>query len=139
MQKYFRKSLMDTAKFTWNEVDNWYFCLSYMSNLRTVKVTESANICNIGDRVACTRETIVSWKCLCVEWTVVRESNVYYLTNLIFSEGSTDFCYSVTTLGNPWTYVKQAWCYNVLQFIMTWYMNLLTLSYFLRYAKRLVT
>ena len=46
--------------------------------------------------------------------------------------------YSVLTLGNHGTYVKedQRWCYEILQSIMTWFMNLLTLSYLLRYAKR---
>ena len=47
-------------------------------------------------------------------------------------------CYSVLTLGNHGIDVKKCWCFEVLQSIMTWYMNLLTLSYPLRYAKRLV-
>ena len=32
------------------------------------------------------------------------------LANLVFSEGKTDFCCSVPTLGNPWTYGKKSWC-----------------------------
>ena len=37
---------------------------------------------------------------------------------LEFSEGRTDSCYSVNTLGNPWTHVKQGWYYKVWQPIM---------------------
>ena len=57
-----------------------------------------------------------------------------YLTNLVFSEKKMDSYYSVPTLGNLWTYVKQGWCYKFRQLIMTWYMNLLTFSYLLQYA-----
>ena len=30
----------------------------------------------------------------------------------------TDFSYSVSTLGSPWTHVKQSWYYKVWQVIM---------------------
>ena len=41
-----------------------------------------------------------------------------FLAKLEFSEGRTDPCYSVPTLGNPWTHVKQGWYYKVWQPIM---------------------
>ena len=34
------------------------------------------------------------------------------------SEGRKDSCYSITTLGNPWTHVRQDWYYKVCQTIM---------------------
>ena len=79
-----------------------------------MKLTESINICYISVKVACTtkvnmKETFMgnngSCKCLCGEWTAVREYKTYYLTNLVFSERRMDSCYSVPTLGNPWTQV----------------------------------
>ena len=83
-------------------------------------------------------ETMVYCKFLWGEWTAVREQKMYYLTNLVFSEGGTDSCYFVPILENPWTYVKQGWRYEVWQSTMTWYMNFFALSYSLRYDKRLV-
>ena len=53
-----------------------------MSQVRTVKLTESTNICYVSDRVACTikmnaKEIFMGndsfRKCLCDEWTAVRE------------------------------------------------------------------
>ena len=41
--------------------------------------------------------------------------------------------------GKPWDHVKQSNVMKFLQPVMTRYMNLLTLSYLLQYAKRLVT
>ena len=35
-----------------------------------------------------------------------------------FSEERTYSCCSITTLGNPWTHVKQGWYYKVWQPIM---------------------
>ena len=61
------------------------------------------------------------------------------MTNLLFSKGRKDSCYSVPTLGNPWTYFKQGCGYKVFQLLVTWYMNLLTFSYSLQYAKRILT
>ena len=49
---------------------------------------------------------MVSWKSLFGKWTAVREEKTYNLTILIFIEEKMDSCYSVTTLGNPWTYVN---------------------------------
>ena len=37
---------------------------------------------------------------------------------LEFSEGRTDSSYSITTLGNSWTHVRQGWYYKVWQPIM---------------------
>ena len=73
-----------------------------------MKLTESRNICYVSDRFACTikievKETFVGndsfLKCLCGEWTAVREKKTYCLTNLVFSEGRTDSSYSNPTLG----------------------------------------
>ena len=75
-----------------------------------MKLTELTNICYVSDTVACTikinvKETFMGngsfRKCFCVEWTAVRESKTYCLTNLVFSEGRTDSSYSFPTLGNP--------------------------------------
>ena len=33
----------------------------------------------------------------------------------LFSEGTTNSCYSVPTLRNPWTYVNEDWYYKVWQ------------------------
>ena len=53
-----------------------------MSQVWTMKLTESMNICYISDKVACTikmniKETFMGndsfWKCFCGEWTAVRE------------------------------------------------------------------
>ena len=53
-------------------------------------------------------------KCLCDEWTAVREQNTYYFGNLVFSEERTDFCYSVPIFGKLWTYGKigKLWTYG---------------------------
>ena len=55
------------------------------------------------------------------------------MTNVLFSDGRTHSFYSVPTLGNPWTYIKQDWCYKVWKPIMACYMNFMTFSYALRY------
>ena len=53
-----------------------------MSQVWTMKLTESMNICDVSDKVACTikmniKETFMGndsfWKCFCGEWTAVRE------------------------------------------------------------------
>ena len=82
-----------TSKFTWNEFDNWcnftvlfnskkYIFVYFMSQVWIIKSTESTNICYVSDRVACiikmnVKETFMgndsSRKCLCFEWTAVRE------------------------------------------------------------------
>ena len=142
------------------EIDNWcnftvcfsskqrHICLFFVSHLWTSKLTESKNIFCISGRVACTiklniKETFMgnngflqrfmSW------WTAVRQQNTYYLINILFTEGKKDSCYSLPTLGNPSTYFKQGLGYKVLQSIMTWYMTLLSVSYALQDAKKLLT
>ena len=52
-----------------------------MLQVRTLKLTESTNVCYIRDRI--------------------------YLANLAFGEGRAPPCYSVSPLENPLTYVKQ--------------------------------
>ena len=84
-------------------------------------------------------ETMVFYKGLCLEWTAFRQQNTYYLINILFTEGRKDSCYSLPTLGNPSTYFKQGLGYKVLQSIMTWYMTLLSVSYALQEAKKLLT
>ena len=73
-----------------------------MSQVWTMKLTESTNICYVSDTVPCTikmhaKETFMGndsfRKCFCGEWTC--------LTNLVFSEGSVNCSYSVPTLGKP--------------------------------------
>ena len=62
-QNYFWNSLRQTSKFIWNEVDNWfnftvsfrsrcYICLFFMSQVWTMKLTESMNICHVSVRVS---------------------------------------------------------------------------------------
>ena len=77
-----------------------------MSQVWTMKLTESTSICYASDRVACTtkmnvKETFMRndsfRKCLYGEWTVVREQKTY----LVFSKGRMDLRYSAPTLGNP--------------------------------------
>ena len=63
-QNYFWNSLRQTSKFIWNEVDNWsnfsvsfscrqwYICLLFMSQVCTMKLTESMNICYVSVRVS---------------------------------------------------------------------------------------
>ena len=62
-------------------VNNIYLFI-VMSQVWTVKLTESTNICYVSDRVACTikmnsKEIFMGndsfRKCLCDEWTAVRE------------------------------------------------------------------
>ena len=65
-------------------VDNDLFF--FISQLLTMKLTESTNICYISDRVILV--------------------------------GRTDSSYSITTLGNPWTHVRQGWYYKVWQPVM---------------------
>ena len=97
----------------------------------------------ILDRVACTTKVNIAERFMgndgflqmFIWWMDSSQSKTYYLTNLVFSEGRTDFCYCVPTLANSRTYSKQSWCYKVMQSIMTWYMNLLTLSYPLQYVR----
>ena len=81
-----------------------------MSQVWTMKLTESTNICYDGDTFTCTikinvKETFMGndsfHKCFCGEWTAVRESKTYYVTNLVFSEERSDSSYSAPTLGNP--------------------------------------
>ena len=86
-------------------VDNDIF-IFFLSQVLTMKLTESMNICYISDRVACTiKRNIkeISWK------TIVL---------LELSEWRTNSCCSITTLGNPWAHVKQSWYYKVWQPIM---------------------
>ena len=76
-----------------------------MSQVVTMKLTESTNIILvIGLPVQLNAiAKKLSWKTM---------------VSLEFSEGRTDLCYSVTTLGNPWTHVKQGWYYKVWHPIM---------------------
>ena len=50
------------------------------------------------------------------------------MINILFNEGREDSCYSLPTLGNPWTYFKQGLGYKVLQSIMTTSVTLVLLS-----------
>ena len=50
------------------------------------------------------------------------------MINILFNEGREDPCYSLPTLGKPWTYFKQGLGYKVLQSIMTTCVTLLLLS-----------
>ena len=71
-----------------------------------MKLSESTNIFILVIRLSLQLKAItkkLSWKTM-----VLRE----------FSEGRTDSSYSVTALGNRWTYVKQGWYYKVWQPIM---------------------
>ena len=61
-----------------------------------MKLTESTNICYFSDRVACT-----------TKWNIKE--------NFLENNGFARICYSVTTLGNPWTHVKHGWYYKVWQ------------------------
>ena len=119
-----------------------YFFI-FMLQRWNMKLTESTNICCTSDRYPVQLKWISKkplWETLVVNVVngLQSENKTYYLTKLVFSERTTDFCDSVPTLGNPSAYVQQK-DVKVLQSIITWYMNLLTLSYPLRYAKRLVT
>ena len=74
-----------------------------MSQVLPMKLTESTNIVILVIWLSVQLKAIakkLSWKTM-----VLRE----------FSEGRTDSCYSVTTLGNRWTHVKQGWYYKVWQ------------------------
>ena len=62
---------------------------------------------------------------------------VYRLSNSRKQGEGGNSCFSTSSLRKPQTYVEQSRCY-FLQYIMTWYMNLLMLTYPLQYAKRLV-
>ena len=62
-------------------VNNIYLFI-FMSQVWTMKLTKSKNICYVSDRVACTikrnvKETFMGndsfHKCLCGEWIAVRE------------------------------------------------------------------
>ena len=66
-----------------------------------------------------------------------RTINQLFSKNLTGKAGS--LCYSATFLGNLGTYVKNVGVAKFLQSIITWYMNLLTLSYPLQHTKKLVT
>ena len=57
------------------------------------------------------------------------------LHKLSIFQGRTYSCYS----GKPLTYLKQGWYCKVWQSIILWYMDLLTLSYYLQYVQRFVT
>ena len=50
------------------------------------------------------------------------------LDNILFNEGREDSCYSLPTLGNPWTFFKQGLAYKVLLSTMTTGVTLLLLS-----------
>ena len=98
--------------------------LFFMSRMLTMTLTESTNICFVSDRVACTVKLNIKENFL---GNNVFPANVYIVNGLqseikrtitwrfFFSEGRMDSCYSVLTLGNPWTYVKQGWYYKVWQ------------------------
>ena len=129
-EDYFRNSLRQTSKFTWNEVDNWcnftvssiseWWCICLFLKLQvwTMKLTEWMDACT-SDRVACTikvniKETFMEsegFLQMFTWWMDCRQKIKYlFLANLVFSEGRTDFCYSGPTLGNSWTYGKKFWC-----------------------------
>ena len=50
------------------------------------------------------------------------------MINILFNEEREDSCYSLPTLGNHWTYLKQGLGYKVLQSIMTTGVTLLIFS-----------
>ena len=84
-------------------VDNDFF---FMSQVLTMKLSESTNICYIVIGLSVQLNGISK--------KLSRKTMVL----LEFSEGRTDSCYSIITLGNLWTHVKQGWYYKVWQTIM---------------------
>ena len=140
-QNYFWNSLRQTSKFTWNEIDNWCnFAASFMSQICTMKLTESINICYFSVRVVRTiKETFMGndgFLQIFISWMDCSQRiKDLLLHKWSIFQGRTYSCYS----GKPWTYLKQGWYCKVWQSIIHWYMDLLTLSYHLQYAKRLAT
>ena len=96
-----------------------------------MKLTESTNICCTSDRVVCTvkveyQRNIYGKGWFCTNVYLVnglQSDNKRPINWLNTSERRADSFYSVPSLGNPWTYVNQGWCYKVLQYIMTWKMK----------------
>ena len=86
-----------------------------MSQVWAMKLAESKNLCYISDGVACTIKMNIKKYLHGKRWfpanayLLKRLENLLknLLANFVFSEGKIDSCYSVPTLGNPWTYVKQ--------------------------------
>ena len=77
-----------------------------MSQVLIMKLTESGNIVRLVIGLPVQINAIakkLSWKTMVL---------------LKFSEGRMDSCYSITSLGNPWTHVKQGWYYKVWQSII---------------------
>ena len=79
----------------------------------TMELTESDT--GTSDRVACTikvniKETFKGNEGFLQMFMWWMDCNQKIKHKIKFSEGRTDFCYSVPTLGNPWTYGKKSWC-----------------------------
>ena len=112
----------------------------FMSQVWTMKLTESINICYFSVRVARTiKETFMGndgFLQIFISWMDCSQRiKDLLLHKWSIFQGRTYSCYS----GKPWTYLKQGWYCKVWQSIIHWYMDLLTLSYHLQYAKRLAT
>ena len=132
-----------------NEVDNWcnfticfsstqwQICLFFVSHLWTIKLTGSKKyfFC-ISGRVTCTiklniKETLQKDGFLqkFMSWMDCSQITKHLLLdNILFNEGREDSCYSLPTLGNPWTFFKQGLAYKVLLSTMTTGVTLLLLS-----------
>ena len=138
--KSYRESHIDawnlkfTSKFTWNEVGNWCNFTAPFSNRWFF--FSSYHRCWLWNQLN-QRTLVILVIGLPVQLNgILKKLSWKTMVLLEFSEGTKDSCYSVPTTGNPWTHIKQGWCYKVWQPIMSWYMNLLAFSYPLRNASR---
>ena len=71
-----------------------------------MKLTESTDPCS-SDRTFMGNEGFLQmfiWRMDCSQ----KKKKTYCLANLVLIEGKTDFCYSVPTLANPWTYGQKS-------------------------------
>ena len=108
-----------------------------------MKFTESINIWYVSVRVTCIIKvniikTFTGYQgFLKMWWLDYTQKIITWQISYLVREGE-NICFTISNLVDPGTYVKQGF-YEFLQSIMTWYMNLLTLSYPPPYAKRFVT
>ena len=99
------KLITDVTLLFVSAVDNGYICLLFMSQVWTMKLTESMNICYVCVRVSCTievniKETFMGndpFLQIFISWMLCSQRRERRIP---------------ATMGKPWTYLKQGWFYK---------------------------
>ena len=125
VHNYFWNSLRQTSKSTWKEADIWCNFTDSSSNRERYIHFFSCYRCWLGNYLN-ERTFVILVIGLPVQLNAIAKKLSWKTTVLPeFSEGRMDSCYCATTLGTPWTHVKQGWYGNPSWIHQKWFWNYL--------------